>query len=73
MTTKVISLRVSPTLDRQLRVEAAKQDLDRSAAIRQAVEDWLSKVRSDADAPLIGIKAAQADADAGRRAQGVAR
>ena len=52
MSTKTISLRVSPNLDRRLRVEAAKRDLDRSAAIRQAVEDWLNKagaVNADAD------------------------
>jgi predicted transcriptional regulator len=47
MATKTISLRVSPDFDRRLRVEAARRDLDRSTAIRQAIENWLSKVSAD--------------------------
>jgi hypothetical protein len=41
---KVISMRVSLDFDRQLRIEAAKRDLNRSAFIRKALNEKLSNI-----------------------------
>ena len=37
MEAKTISIRVSPEFDRKVRVEAAKNDMDRSTFVREAL------------------------------------
>ena len=46
MQTKIISLRISPEFDRQIRIEAAKRDLNRSAFIRKTLDEKLTKILS---------------------------
>jgi len=45
MSDKTISLRISPEFDRKVRVEAAKNDMDRSTFIREALAEKLVDTR----------------------------
>ena len=45
MVDKLIALRIDKNLDRRIRVEAAKNDLDRSKYIRQALLEKLNDSR----------------------------
>ena len=47
MDKKTISIRVSEDFDRQLRVEAAKRDKDRSTFIRETMESRLAEIKKD--------------------------
>ena len=46
MSDKTISLRISPDFDRKVRVEAAKNDMDRSTFIREALAEKLVETRT---------------------------
>ena len=46
MSDKTISLRISPEFDRKVRVEAAKNDMDRSTFIREALAEKLVETRT---------------------------
>jgi predicted HicB family RNase H-like nuclease len=46
---KAVRLELTPETHKQLRIEAAKQDMSMAALVRGLVEEYLAKVRSGAN------------------------